>query len=59
MQLNYCSAFYIFILHYAGFIVCDAGIYLAINALAFTEDNGNGEIVKRRLETNWHGDEVI
>ena len=43
---------------FIGFSACNAGIYLAINALAYTEDNGNGEIVKRRLEVNWYGDEV-
>ena len=36
----------------------NAGIYLAINPLAYTEDNGNGAIVKRRLEVNWYGEEV-
>ena len=57
MQLGYFIILFVFILLF-GFSSCDAGIYLAINALAYTEDNGNGEIVKRRLEVNWYGDEV-
>ena len=57
MQLEYFIILLVFILFF-GFSSCDAGIYLAINALAYTEDNGNGEIVKRRLEVNWYGDEV-
>ena len=46
------------LLLFIGFSTCNAGIYLAINALAYTEDNGNGDIIKRRLEVNWYGDEV-
>ena len=56
-QLEYFIILFVIILFF-GFSSCNAGIYLAINALAYTEDNGNGEIVKRRLEVNWYGDEV-
>ncbi len=57
MHLEYFIILFVFILFF-GFSSCNAGVYLAINALAYTEDNGNGEIVKRRLEVNWYGDEV-
>ena len=36
------------------YLLC-TGLYLAINALAYTED---GAVVKRRLEVNWFGAEV-
>ena len=32
------------------------GIYLAINALAYEDEDGN--IVKRRLEVDWYGGQV-
>jgi len=57
MQLTHCIVLF-GLFQFFGFSECNAGIYLAINALAYTEDNGNGEIVKRRLEVNWYGDEV-
>ena len=57
MQLTYCTVLFV-LCQFLGFSASNAGIYLAINALAYTEDNGNGEIVKRRLEVNWYGDEV-
>ena len=57
MHLEYFTFLFVFILFF-GFSSCNVGVYLAINALAYTEDNGNGEIVKRRLEVNWYGDEV-
>lgn len=56
MQLSFIILFELLL--FLGFSTCNAGIYLAINALAYTEDNGNGEIIKRRLEVNWYGDEV-
>lgn len=56
MQLFFIILFELLL--FLGFSTCNAGIYLAINALAYTEDNGNGEIIKRRLEVNWYGDEV-
>ena len=34
----------------------DAGIYMAINALAGVDEFGN--IFKRRIEVDWHGAEV-
>ena len=57
MQLTHCIVLF-GLFQFFGLSECNAGIYLAINALAYTEDNGNGEIVKRRLEVNWYGDEV-
>ena len=36
----------------------EAGLYLAINPLAFTEGGtASGEVVKRRLEVNWYGEQ--
>merc|ERR1711936_1329114 len=36
----------------------EAGLYLAINPLAFTEGGtADGEVVKRRLEVNWYGEQ--
>ena len=57
MRLTQNTIIFVFF-QFIGLSACNAGIYLAINALAYTEDNGNGEIVKRRLEVNWYGDEV-
>ena len=37
----------------SSLIAADHGVYLSINSLAFTRDNG--DIVKRRLELNWFG----
>ena len=41
-----------------GLTLCRAqpGIYLAINALAYEDEDGN--IVKRRLEVAWYGGQV-
>merc|ERR1719323_2315032 len=37
-----------------------AGLYLAINPLAFTEGGtASGEVVKRRLEVNWYGEQPL
>ena len=42
-----------------GFCRAEAGLYLAINALAFEDPQyKNGEVVKRRIEINWYGTEV-
>merc|ERR1719400_2703896 len=36
----------------------EAGLYLAINPLAFTEGGtADGGVVKRRLEVNWYGEQ--
>ena len=38
----------------------EAGLYLAINPLAFTDGGtADGEVVKRRLEVNWFGEEPL
>merc|ERR1711971_971542 len=38
----------------------EAGLYLAINPLAFTNGGtADGEVVKRRLEVNWFGEQPL
>merc|ERR1719500_1978505 len=38
----------------------EAGLYLAINPLAFTDGGtADGEVVKRRVEVNWYGEQPL
>merc|ERR1719204_2173554 len=46
--------------HLARITNAEAGIYLAINPLAVTEGGtADGEVVKRRLEVNWYGEQPL
>ena len=51
--------FILFCCFLIGLCRAEAGLYLAINALAFEDpEYENGEVVKRRIEINWYGAQV-
>jgi len=59
-SLNLLSTSLAFVLLVVKVASAKAGLYLAINPLAFTEGGtASGEVVKRRLEVNWYGEHPL
>ena len=56
MKKSEAILFFLIFLNIVNLSIGKAGIYLAINSLAFVDEFDN--VVKRRLEIDWYGEEV-